>query len=128
MATSLLVLLDDIASVLDDVAVLTKVAARTTAAVLGDDLAGSATPGADAARLLLGPAAERALSLFAEHYSLTADDVPNTASGAGSGTGSGSIRVRWLILTQALSAAADCCSDDFRNGQRVPIVCADRRS
>jgi len=39
MATSLLVLLDDIASVLDDVAVLTKVAARKTAAVLGDDLA-----------------------------------------------------------------------------------------
>jgi hypothetical protein len=36
--------------------------------------------------------------------SLTADDVPNTASGSGSG----SIRVRWLILTQALSAAADC--------------------
>ena len=39
MATSLLVLLDDIASVLDDVAILTKVAARKTAAVLGDDLA-----------------------------------------------------------------------------------------
>jgi hypothetical protein len=39
MATSLLVLLDDIASVLDDVAVLTKVATRKTAGVLGDDLA-----------------------------------------------------------------------------------------
>jgi predicted DNA repair protein MutK len=39
MASSLLVLLDDIASVLDDVAILTKVAARKTAAVLGDDLA-----------------------------------------------------------------------------------------
>jgi len=39
MATSLLVLLDDIASVLDDVALLTKVAARKTAGVLGDDLA-----------------------------------------------------------------------------------------
>ncbi|MGB5834381.1 MAG: DUF808 domain-containing protein [Thiohalocapsa sp.] len=39
MATSLLVLLDDIASVLDDVAILTKVAARKTAGVLGDDLA-----------------------------------------------------------------------------------------
>jgi len=33
-------------------------------AVLGDDLAGSATPGADAARRLLGPAAERGLSLI----------------------------------------------------------------
>ncbi|MGL5295218.1 MAG: DUF808 domain-containing protein [Aeromonas sp.] len=36
---SLLVLLDDIASVLDDVALLTKVAAKKTAGVLGDDLA-----------------------------------------------------------------------------------------
>ncbi len=38
-AASLLALLDDIATVLDDVAVLTKVAARKTAGVLGDDLA-----------------------------------------------------------------------------------------
>ena len=36
---SLLILLDDIATVLDDVAVLTKVAAKKTAGVLGDDLA-----------------------------------------------------------------------------------------
>jgi predicted DNA repair protein MutK len=36
---SLLVLLDDIAAVLDDVAAMTKIAARKTAAVLGDDLA-----------------------------------------------------------------------------------------
>ena len=39
MASSLLALLDDIASVLDDVSVLTKVAAKKTAGVLGDDLA-----------------------------------------------------------------------------------------
>jgi uncharacterized protein len=39
MASSLLALIDDVASVLDDVAVLTKVAARKTAGVLGDDLA-----------------------------------------------------------------------------------------
>src|SRR4249920_1142688 len=39
MASSLLLLLDDIATVLDDVGVLTKVAARKTAGVLGDDLA-----------------------------------------------------------------------------------------
>jgi predicted DNA repair protein MutK len=40
MATSsLLALIDDIASVLDDVAVLSKVAAKKTAGVLGDDLA-----------------------------------------------------------------------------------------
>jgi hypothetical protein len=36
---SLLTLLDDIASVLDDVSVMTKVAAKKTAGVLGDDLA-----------------------------------------------------------------------------------------
>src|SRR6185312_14552836 len=38
-ASSLLALLDDIASVLDDVALLTKAATRKTAGVLGDDLA-----------------------------------------------------------------------------------------
>ncbi len=37
--TSLLTLLDDIATVLDDVALMTKVAAKKTAGVLGDDLA-----------------------------------------------------------------------------------------
>lgn len=36
---SLLTLLDDIASILDDVAVMSKVAAKKTAGVLGDDLA-----------------------------------------------------------------------------------------
>ena len=39
MASSLLVLLDDIATVLDDVAAMTKVATKKTAGVLGDDLA-----------------------------------------------------------------------------------------
>jgi predicted DNA repair protein MutK len=39
MAASLLALLDDIATILDDVSVLTKVAAKKTAGVLGDDLA-----------------------------------------------------------------------------------------
>ncbi len=39
MATSLLALLDDIATVLDDVAAMTKVTAGRTAGVLGDDLA-----------------------------------------------------------------------------------------
>jgi predicted DNA repair protein MutK len=39
VASSLLALLDDIATVLDDVAVMTKVAAKKTAGVLGDDIA-----------------------------------------------------------------------------------------
>ena len=39
MASSLLALLDDITTVLDDIAVLSKIAARKTASVLGDDLA-----------------------------------------------------------------------------------------
>jgi predicted DNA repair protein MutK len=38
-ASSLLLLIDDIASVLDDVAVMSKLAAKKTAGVLGDDLA-----------------------------------------------------------------------------------------
>ena len=39
MATSLLALLDDITTVLDDVSILAKVAAKKTSGVLGDDLA-----------------------------------------------------------------------------------------
>jgi len=39
MASSLLLLIDDIASLLDDVSVMTKIAAKKTAGVLGDDLA-----------------------------------------------------------------------------------------
>jgi predicted DNA repair protein MutK len=38
-AASLLALIDDIATVLDDVALLTKLATKKTAGVLGDDLA-----------------------------------------------------------------------------------------
>ena len=39
MASSLLALIDDIATILDDVSVMTKVATKKTAGVLGDDLA-----------------------------------------------------------------------------------------
>ena len=39
MASSLLALIDDIATMLDDVVLLTKVAARKTSGLLGDDLA-----------------------------------------------------------------------------------------
>jgi hypothetical protein len=39
MASGLLVLLDDIAMILDDVAASTKVAVKKTAGILGDDLA-----------------------------------------------------------------------------------------
>src|SRR5690606_41475567 len=42
---SLLMLLDDIASLLDDVSVMTKTAASKTAGVLGDDLALNAQQG-----------------------------------------------------------------------------------
>lgn len=37
--TTLLALIDDIATIMDDVATMTKVAAKKTAGVLGDDLA-----------------------------------------------------------------------------------------
>jgi uncharacterized protein len=54
MATSLFLLLDDIATVLDDVSLMTKVAAKKTAGVLGDDLALNAqqVAGVDADREL----------------------------------------------------------------------------
>lgn len=54
MASGLLLLLDDITTVLDDIAVLTKVAAKKTAGVLGDDLALNAqqVTGVDARREL----------------------------------------------------------------------------
>lgn len=54
MATSLLTLLDDIASILDDVAAMTKIATKKTAGVLGDDLALNAqqVTGVDADREL----------------------------------------------------------------------------
>ncbi|HEX9718143.1 MAG TPA: DUF808 domain-containing protein [Ramlibacter sp.] len=54
MASSLLALLDDIATILDDVSVLAKVAAKKTAGVLGDDLALNA-------QQVTGLAAEREL-------------------------------------------------------------------
>jgi len=52
MATSFFALLDDIATVLDDIAILSKVAAKKTAGVLGDDLALNAhqVTGLDASR------------------------------------------------------------------------------
>lgn len=54
MASGLLMLLDDIATILDDIAILTKVAAKKTAGVLGDDLALNAqqVTGVDASREL----------------------------------------------------------------------------
>ena len=55
--TSLLALIDDIATVLDDVAAMTKVAAKKTAGVLGDDLALNAEQ-------VTGIAAERELPVI----------------------------------------------------------------
>jgi hypothetical protein len=54
MASGLLMLLDDIATVLDDISVMTKVAVKKTAGVLGDDLALNAqqVAGVDARREL----------------------------------------------------------------------------
>lgn len=54
MASGLLMLLDDITTILDDIAILTKVAAKKTAGVLGDDLALNAqqVTGVDASREL----------------------------------------------------------------------------
>ena len=56
---SLFTLLDDIASVLDDVALMTKVAAKKTAGVVGDDLALNANQ-------VTGAAAEREIPIVWE--------------------------------------------------------------
>ena len=58
-AASLLALIDDIATVLDDVSVLTKVAAKKTAGVLGDDLALNAQQVYDAVVAAGGPGAAK---------------------------------------------------------------------
>ena len=55
-AANLLALIDDIATILDDVAILSKVAAKKTAGVLGDDLALNAEQ-------VSGVRAERELSI-----------------------------------------------------------------
>lgn len=66
---NLLALLDDIASVLDDVALMTKVAARKTAGVLGDDLALNA-------QQVSGAAADRELPIV---YSVAKGSLINKA-------------------------------------------------
>ena len=53
---TLLTLLDDVASMLDDVALMTKMAAKKTAGVVGDDLALNANQ-------VTGAAAERELPI-----------------------------------------------------------------
>src|SRR5687767_15108574 len=55
-ASNLLALIDDIATILDDVAVMTKVAARKTAGILGDDLALNA-------QQVVGVAADREIAV-----------------------------------------------------------------
>ena len=82
---SLLTLLDDIATLLDDVSILTKVAAKKTAGVIGDDLALNAqqVAGVKAAREL--PVAFTSLrrptgaTVFAGSPGLSAEIVPSAA-------------------------------------------------
>ena len=57
--TSLLSLIDDIASLLDDIAMLSKVSAKKTSGVLGDDLALNAEQVNDLVELLAGPEAQQ---------------------------------------------------------------------
>jgi len=53
-SAGLLALIDDIATLLDDVAILSKVAAKKTAGVLGDGLALNAVTGIAAGAVLVG--------------------------------------------------------------------------
>ena len=77
MASSLLALIDDIASILDDVTVLTKVAAKKTTGVLGDDLALNA-------QQVSGVRAERELPVvWAVCKGLVSQQADSGAVGAG---------------------------------------------
>ena len=99
MASSLLALIDDIASVLDDVALLTKVAAKKTAGVLGDDLALNAEQ-------VAGVRADRELPVV---WAVAKGSLVNKADpGAG---GAGDQRGRAL--------GGDAAADDRR---RVPLL------
>jgi predicted DNA repair protein MutK len=72
---SLLALLDDIAALMDDVSVMTKVAAKKTAGVLGDDLAVNAEK-------VTGVAADRELPVvWAVFQGLAAEQGDSGAGG-----------------------------------------------
>lgn len=102
MASSLFALLDDIASLLDDVSLLTKVAAQKTAGVLGDDLALNA-------QQVSGVAAERELPVV---WAVGKGSLVNKAILVPLAMGL-SVTLPWLITPLLMLGGAYLCFEGF---------------
>lgn len=102
MASSLFALLDDIATLLDDVSLLTKVAAQKTAGVLGDDLALNA-------QQVSGVAAERELPVV---WAVGKGSLVNKAILVPASIVL-SVTVPWLITPLLMLGGAYLCFEGF---------------
>src|SRR5262252_4431476 len=102
MASSLLLLLDDIASVLDDVAVLTKAASIKTAGVLGDDLALNA-------QQVAGIRADRELPVV---WAVAKGSLVNKAILVPSALGISAL-APWAVLPLLMTGGAFLCYEGF---------------
>jgi predicted DNA repair protein MutK len=102
MASSLFALLDDIATLLDDVALLTKIAAQKTAGVLGDDLALNA-------QQVSGVAADRELPVV---WAVAKGSLLNKAILVPSALGL-SLTLPWLITPLLMLGGAYLCFEGF---------------
>jgi len=102
--SSLLALIDDIASILDDVALLTKVAARKTTAVLGDDLALNA-------QQVAGVAAERELPVV---WAVAKGSLRNKAILVPAALAISAF-TPWLVTPLLMAGGAYLCVEGFEN-------------
>ena len=100
--TSLIALIDDIATVLDDISVMTKVAARKTAGVLGDDLALNA-------QQVTGVRAERELPVI---WAVAKGSLVNKAILVPAALAIGAV-APWAILPLLMLGGAFLCFEGF---------------
>jgi uncharacterized protein len=100
--TSLIALIDDIATVLDDISILTKVAARKTAGVLGDDLALNAEQ-------VTGVRAERELPVV---WAVAKGSLVNKAILVPAALAISAV-APWLILPLLMLGGAFLCYEGF---------------
>ena len=102
MASSLLALIDDIATLLDDVALLTKVAATKTTGVLGDDLALNA-------QQVSGVAADRELPVV---WAVARGSFVNKAILVPGALGVSAV-APWLVTPLLMAGGAFLCYEGF---------------
>jgi predicted DNA repair protein MutK len=112
VASSLLALLDDIATILDDVSLLTKVAAKKTSGVLGDDLALNA-------QQVSGVAADRELPVV---WAVAKGSVVNKAILVPGALVISAI-APWLVAPLLMIGGAFLCYEGF---EKLVHVCARR--